>query len=151
MIKKVLIANRGEIAVRVMRSCREMGLRTVAVFSEADRTSRHVMYADEAYCIGAAESHESYLNIDRIIDVAVKCKADAVHPGYGFLSENGDFARACEAAGIQFIGPSSRVLDMMGDKLSAKQMALECGVPTTPGTAEPLKDRAEAQKAPEQA
>ena len=146
MIKKVLIANRGEIAVRVMRSCREMGLRTVAVFSEADRTSRHVMYADEAYCIGAAESHESYLNIDRIIDVAVKCKADAVHPGYGFLSENGDFARACEAAGIRFIGPSSRVLDMMGDKLSAKQMALECGVPTTPGTAEPLKDRAEAQK-----
>ena len=83
MIKKVLIANRGEIAVRVMRSCREMGIRTVAVFSEADRTSRHVMYADEAYCIGPAESHESYLNIDRIISVALKCKADAVHPGYG--------------------------------------------------------------------
>ena len=100
MIKKVLIANRGEIAVRVMRSCREMGIRTVAVFSEADRTSRHVMYADEAYCIGPAESHESYLNIDRIISVALKCKADAVHPGYGFLSENAEFVRKCEAAGI---------------------------------------------------
>ena len=103
MIKKVLIANRGEIAVRVMRSCREMSLRTVAVFSEADRTSRHVMYADEAYCIGAAESHESYLNIDRIIDVAVKCKADAVHPGYGFLSENAQFAEACRKNGVSFI------------------------------------------------
>ena len=114
MIKKVLIANRGEIAVRVMRSCREMGLRTVAVFSEADRTSRHVMYADEAYCIGAAESHESYLNIDRIIDVAVKCKADAVHPGYGFLSENAEFVRRCEAAGIIFIGPTADTMEAMG-------------------------------------
>lgn len=144
MIKKVLIANRGEIAVRVMRSCREMGLRTVAVFSEADRTSRHVMYADEAYCIGAAESHESYLNIDRIIDVAVKCKADAVHPGYGFLSENAEFVRRCEAAGIIFIGPTADTMEAMGDKIAARQRMMAAGVPVVPGTAEPLKDADEA-------
>lgn len=144
MIKKVLIANRGEIAVRVMRSCREMGLRTVAVFSEADRTSRHVMYADEAYCIGAAESHESYLNIDRIIDVAVKCKADAVHPCYGFLSENAEFVRRCEAAGIIFIGPTADTMEAMGDKIAARQRMMAAGVPVVPGTAEPLKDADEA-------
>ena len=124
MIRKVLIANRGEIAVRVMRSCREMGIRTVAVFSEADRTSRHVMYADEAYCIGAAESHESYLNIDRIIDVALKCKADAVHPGYGFLSENAEFVRRCEAAGIIFIGPTADTMEAMGMGGGGKGMRL---------------------------
>ena len=127
-----------------MRSCREMGLRTVAVFSEADRTSRHVMYADEAYCIGAAESHESYLNIDRIIDVAVKCKADAVHPGYGFLSENAEFVRRCEAAGIIFIGPTADTMEAMGDKIAARQRMMAAGVPVVPGTAEPLKDADEA-------
>ena len=95
MIKKILVANRGEIAVRVMRSCKEMEIRTIAVFSEADRAARHVMYADEAYCIGPAEARESYLNIDRIIQVALEHGADAIHPGYGFLSENPDFARRC--------------------------------------------------------
>ena len=105
MIKKVLIANRGEIAVRVMRSCREMGIKSVAVFSEADRTSHHVTYADEAYPIGPAAAKESYLNINKIIEVALACHADAIHPGYGFLSENAEFARRCQEAGIIFIGP----------------------------------------------
>ena len=145
--KKVLVANRGEIAMRIFRACHDLGLQTIAIYSNEDTYSLFRTAADESYLIGENESPlGAYLNIDRIIRLAKKHGADAIHPGYGFLSENGDFARACEAAGIQFIGPSSRVLDMMGDKLSAKQMALECGVPTTPGTAEPLKDRAEAQK-----
>ena len=144
MIKKVLIANRGEIAVRVMRSCREMGLRTVAVFSEADRASRHVMYADEAYCIGPAESRESYLNIDKIINVALQCKADAVHPGYGFLSENAEFVRRCEAAGLVFIGPRAETMEAMGDKISARKRMIGAGVPVVPGTTEPLKNADEA-------
>ena len=144
MIKKVLIANRGEIAVRVMRSCREMGLRTVAVFSKADRASKHVMYADEAYCIGPAESRESYLNIDKIINVALQCKADAVHPGYGFLSENAEFVRRCEAAGLVFIGPRAETMEAMGDKISARKRMIDAGVPVVPGTTEPLKDADEA-------
>lgn len=102
MIKKILVANRGEIAVRVMRSCKEMEIRTIAVFSEADRAARHVMYADEAYCIGPAEARESYLNIDRIIQVALEHGADAIHPGYGFLSENPDFARRCKEGRHRF-------------------------------------------------
>ena len=151
--KKVLVANRGEIAMRIFRACHDLGLQTIAIYSNEDTYSLFRTAADESYLIGENESPlGAYLNIDRIIRLAKKHGADAIHPGYGFLSENGDFARACEAAGIQFIGPSSKVLDMMGDKLSAKQMALECGVPTTPGTAEPLKDRAEAQKlAPQEA
>lgn len=144
MIKKVLVANRGEIAVRVMRSCREMGLRTVAVFSEVDRASRHVMYADEAYCIGPAESHESYLNIDKIIEVAKHCKADAIHPGYGFLSENADFVRRCEAEGIIFIGPTAETMESMGDKIAARKRMMAAGVPVVPGTTEPLADADEA-------
>lgn len=144
MIKKVLIANRGEIAVRVMRSCREMGLRTVAVFSEADRASRHVMYADEAYCIGPAESQESYLNIDKIVKTALDCGADAVHPGYGFLSENAEFVRRCEAAGLVFIGPRAETMEDMGDKIAARKRMIEAGVPVVPGTTEPLKDASEA-------
>ena len=144
MIKKVLIANRGEIAVRVMRSCREMGLRTVAVFSEADRASRHVMYADEAYCIGPAESQESYLNIDKIVKTALDCGADAVHPGYGFLSENAEFVRRCEAAGLVFIGPRAETREDMGDKIAARKRMMAAGVPVVPGTTEPLKSAAEA-------
>ena len=116
MIKKILVANRGEIAVRVMRSCKEMEIRTIAVFSEADRAARHVMYADEAYCIGPAEARESYLNIDRIIQVALEHGADAIHPGYGFLSENPDFARRCRRAGIVFIGPEPETMEVMGHR-----------------------------------
>lgn len=145
--KKVLVANRGEIAMRIFRACHDLGLQTVAIYSNEDTYSLFRTAADESYLIGENESPlGAYLNIPRIIRLAKKHGADAIHPGYGFLSENGDFARACEEAGIQFIGPSSRVLDMMGDKLSAKQMAVECGVPTTPGTKEPLSGREEAQK-----
>ena len=145
--KKVLVANRGEIAMRIFRACHDLGLQTIAIYSNEDMYSMFRTAADESYLIGENESPlGAYLNIPRIIELAKKHGADAIHPGYGFLSENGDFARACEEAGIAFVGPSSRVLDMMGDKLSAKQMALECSVPTIPGTAEPLKGREEAQK-----
>ena len=145
--KKVLVANRGEIAMRIFRACHDLGLQTIAIYSNEDTYSLFRTAADESYLIGENESPlGAYLNIPRIIHLAKKHGADAIHPGYGFLSENGDLARACEAAGIKFIGPASRVLDMMGDKLSAKQMAIECGVPTTPGTKEPLSGREEAQR-----
>lgn len=133
MIKKVLIANRGEIAVRVMRSCYEMGIRTVAVFSEADRTSRHVLYANEAECIGPASSLESYLSIDNIIAVAKKHNVDAIHPGYGFLSENAEFAQRCEEEGIIFIGPRPETMREMGDKIQARKNMIAAGVPVVPG------------------
>ena len=144
MIKKVLIANRGEIAVRVMRSCYEMGIRTVAVFSEADRSSRHVMYADEAECIGPASSSDSYLCIDNIIAAAKKHKADAIHPGYGFLSENPAFARRCAKEGIIFIGPSPETMERMGDKIQARRTMVEAGVPVVPGTCEMLPSAEDA-------
>ena len=144
MIRKVLIANRGEIAVRIMRSCREMGIRTVAVFSEADRTSRHVMYADEAYLIGPAIAANSYLNIEKIIEVAKEARADAIHPGYGFLSENATFARRCEEEGIIFIGPRPETIEMMGDKIEARKCMEKAGVPIVPGTEEPLQSVEEA-------
>ena len=144
MIKKILIANRGEIAMRVMRSCREMNIATVAVFSEADRTSKHVFYADEAYCIGGAASQDSYLNIDRILEVAAACGADAVHPGYGFLSENAGFARKCGEAGIIFIGPRADTIEMMGDKIAARKKMIEAGVPVVPGTQNNLHSAEEA-------
>lgn len=144
MIKKVLIANRGEIAVRVMRSCREMGLRTVAVYSEVDRTSRHVMYADEAVLIGGGESRESYLCIDKIVGAALKTGADAVHPGYGFLSENADFVRACESAGLIFVGPTAITMELMGDKISARRCMLSAGVSVVPGSDRPLRDVSDA-------
>ena len=145
--KKVLVANRGEIAMRIFRACHDLGLQTIAIYSNEDMYSLFRTAADESYLIGENESPlGAYLNIPRIIELAKKHGADAIHPGYGFLSENGDFARACEEAGIQFIGPSSRVLDMMGDKLSAKQMAVACKVPIIPGTTEPLASREAAQK-----
>jgi acetyl-CoA carboxylase biotin carboxylase subunit len=140
MIKKVLVANRGEIAVRVMRSCREMGIRTVAVFSEADRTSLHVRYADEAYCVGPPPSAESYLKIETILDVAKATKADAIHPGYGFLSENATFSRRCKEEGIIFIGPSEFAIMTMGDKITARKKMMSAGVPVVPGTVEPIAD-----------
>ncbi len=134
MFKKVLIANRGEIAVRVMRTLREMGIGTVAVYSEADARALHVRYADEAYCVGPAASRESYLRIDRIIEVAQRSGAEAVHPGYGFLSENTEFAAACEAAGITFIGPPSDAIEQMGEKTQARRIMMAAGVPVVPGT-----------------
>ena len=140
MIKKILVANRGEIAIRVMRSCREMGISSVAVFSEADRTSMHVRYADEAYCIGPAPSNESYLVIDNIIEVAKKCKADAIHPGYGFLSENAEFSDRCKKEGIIFIGPSSHAINTMGDKITSRKSMQGANVPVVPGTTEPIED-----------
>ena len=145
--KKVLVANRGEIAMRVFRACHDLGLQTIAIYSNEDTYSLFRTAADESYLIGENESPlGAYLDIPRIIELAQKHGADAIHPGYGFLSENGDFARACEAAGIKFIGPSSKVLDMMGDKLSAKALAISCGVPTTPGTKDPILSREDAQK-----
>lgn len=146
MIGKILIANRGEIAIRIMRSCREMNIRTVAVFSEADRTSKHVFYADEAYCIGGAASSESYLNIDRILETARQCGADAIHPGYGFLSENAEFARRCQEAGIIFIGPRPETIKTMGDKISARQKMINAGVPVVPGTRENLESVEDARE-----
>lgn len=144
MIKKVLVANRGEIAVRIMRSCREMGIRTVAVYSEADRASMHVRYADQAYCIGPAPSVESYLKIESIIEIAKKSGADAIHPGYGFLSEKAEFSERCEQEGIIFIGPSGHSIRMMGDKITARKTMMAAGVPVVPGTIDAIKDESEA-------
>ncbi|MCK4677172.1 MAG: acetyl-CoA carboxylase biotin carboxylase subunit [Bacteroidales bacterium] len=140
MINKILVANRGEIALRVMRSCREMNIKTVAVYSEADRKSMHVRYADEAYHIGPAPSVESYLRIDKIIEAAKRSNADAIHPGYGFLSENAAFADRCEKEGFIFIGPSSFTIATMGDKLTARKTMTGVGVSVVPGTSEELSD-----------
>jgi pyruvate carboxylase subunit A len=136
VVKKILIANRGEIAIRVMRACREMGIAPVAVYSEADEVALFARYADEAYCIGPPPATASYLNIQKVIGAAKECRADAIHPGYGFLAENSAFARACEEEGITFLGPSSRVLELVGDKVRARHKMVEAGVPVVPGTDE---------------
>src|ERR1051325_685600 len=136
MFNKVLVANRGEIAVRIIRACRELGIETVAVCSEGDRRALHVRYADEAYLLGPAPSRESYLRVDKIIEIARKCGADAVHPGYGFLAEREDFAAACAAAGIAFIGPKPSSIAAMGDKAEARATVIKAGVPVGPGTDE---------------
>ena len=137
-MQKILVANRGEIALRVMRTAREMGIKTVAVFSEADRNMPFVRFADEAYCIGPALSAQSYLRADKIIETAKRCGADAIHPGYGFLSENASFSKACADAGIIFIGPSEHSINTMGSKIAAKQAAKKFNVPMVPGTEDPV-------------
>ena len=146
MFKKILIANRGEIALRIIRTCREMGIKTVAVYSTADKESLHVKFADEAVCIGKAPSSDSYLNIPRIISAAEITNADAIHPGYGFLSENAEFAAVCEEYNIKFIGASADMINRMGDKASAKATMKKAGVPTIPGSDGLLKTVAEGKK-----
>jgi acetyl-CoA carboxylase biotin carboxylase subunit len=146
MFKKILIANRGEIAMRIIRTCREMGIKTVAVYSKADEESLHVRFADEAVCIGPPPSSQSYLKIPNIIAAAEITNADAIHPGYGFLSENSKFSRICAEHDIKFIGATGDQIDKMGDKASAKATMIEAGVPTIPGSVGILKDLAEARK-----
>lgn len=138
MFNKILVANRGEIAVRIIRACREMGINTVAVYSEADRDSLHTLLADEAICIGPAASAESYLDMERIISATVAMKADAIHPGFGFLSENARFAELCEKCNIRFIGPSAEIIHKMGNKSEARKTMIEAGVPVVPGSKEPV-------------
>src|SRR5690349_2722802 len=145
-ITKILVANRGEIALRVMRSAREMGIKTVAVFSEADRNSLHVRYADEAVCIGPPASSQSYLVIEKIIDAAKLTKADAIHPGYGFLSENAEFSERVSKVGLNFIGPSGDSMRMMGSKLAAKDAARKRNIPLVPGSPDAITDVKEAKK-----
>jgi acetyl-CoA carboxylase biotin carboxylase subunit len=140
MFSKILIANRGEIAVRVMRACREMGIRTVAIYSDVDRDALHVRMADEAYPCGPPPARESYLRMEQVIEIAKRSGADAIHPGYGFLAENGDFADLCEASGIAFVGPSGDVMRSMGDKVRARETMQKAGVPIVPGTTKPLTD-----------
>ncbi|GAA4709840.1 acetyl-CoA carboxylase biotin carboxylase subunit [Brevibacillus fulvus] len=144
MFQKILIANRGEIAVRVIRACRELGIRSVAIYSEADRDALHVKLADEAYCIGPTASKDSYLNIATIMSVATKVGVDAIHPGYGFLAENADFAEICAACNITFIGPDPEAIIKMGDKSTAKETMKTAGVPTVPGTEGLVEDMEEA-------
>src|SRR5947207_14116551 len=134
MFKKILIANRGEIAVRVIRACREMGIATVAVYSQADENCLHVRYADEAVCVGPPPTRESYAHIANIISAAIIMGADAIHPGYGFLAENSHFPEACEAVGIKFIGPRASVIERLGDNAQARELARAANVPIIPGT-----------------
>src|SRR5471030_1026530 len=144
MIQKILIANRGEIALRVIRACRELGIKTIAVYSEADEQSLHVQLADEAICIGPAPSKESYLRPERIIAAAEISDVDAIHPGYGFLAENATFAEMCEKANIKFIGPKASGINLMGDKSKAKEAARKAKVPIVPGSEGPVENEKEA-------
>ncbi|MBI3668191.1 MAG: acetyl-CoA carboxylase biotin carboxylase subunit [Acidobacteria bacterium] len=146
MFKKILIANRGEIAIRILRACRELSVGAVAVFSEADRASLHVRLADEAYPIGPSASRESYLRIDKLMDVARRAGCDALHPGYGFLAENHDLPRACAEAGVTFIGPTAAAMEQLGSKTAARQLARRAGVPMVPGTVDPIEQLEDAQR-----
>jgi len=145
LIKKILIANRGEIALRVIRACKELGISTVAVYSEADKDSLHVRFADEAVCIGPPPPNESYLNIPRIISAAEISNAEGVHPGYGFLAENAEFAEICESTGLNFIGPTAQMISHMGDKIYAKDIMRKSGVPVIPGSEGGVKNEDEAK------
>ena len=150
MFKKILIANRGEIAVRINRACRDLGISPVAVYSESDQQALHVKLADAAYPIGAGPSSESYLVIERLIETALQADCDAVHPGYGFLAENHDFAKACESAGLVFIGPSPHSIELMGDKIAARRKVQEVGVPVVPGAEQPVDAPESAARAARQ-
>src|ERR1700752_3122393 len=145
MFRKILIANRGEIAVRIARACREMNITSAVVFSDADRAALHVRLADEAYLIGPAPSRESYLRIDKLIDVARRAGCDALHPGYGFLAENPELARACAAGGITFIGPSREAMERLGEKTAARQLASRAGVPMVPGAQDAIENSRDAE------
>ena len=147
MFRKILIANRGEIAVRIIRACRDLGISPVVIYSEADKSALHVRLADEAYEIGPAASTESYLRIDRIIEAARRSGVEVGHPGYGFLAENADFAEAVNEANLTFIGPPVEAMKMMGSKINARRAATEAGAPVVPGTAEPLGSYMEARAA----
>ena len=146
MFEKVLVANRGEIAIRVIRACRELGVNTVAVYSEGDTESLHIQYADECYCIGPAEPIQSYLNIEKILEVAKKSGCEAIHPGYGFLSQIPAFAKACEENDVEYIGPSSEILQKMGNKVEARKIAVKAEVPIIPGSTKPAQSTEEALK-----
>lgn len=145
MLKKVLIANRGEIAVRIIRACRELGIKTVAVYSTVDKNAIHTRLADEAVCIGPAQSNKSYLNIKNILEAAILTGCDSIHPGYGFLSESSHFAKVCEESNIEFIGPSSKLIDLMGIKINSKKLMEKAGVPTLPGSSGSIKSLEEAK------
>ncbi|MBQ8961971.1 MAG: acetyl-CoA carboxylase biotin carboxylase subunit [Ruminococcus sp.] len=151
MFKKILIANRGEIAVRIIRACRELGIRSIAVYSTADRSSLHAQIADEAICIGPPATKDSYLNMDAVIQAAINTGAEAIHPGFGFLSENAEFARLCEKNGIVFIGPSYKAIEMLGDKAAAKETMAAAGVPVIPGSKGAVRSLKEAQRIAEEA
>ena len=145
MFKKILIANRGEIALRILRACRELGVPTVAVHSTADSNALHVRFADEAVCIGPPPSKESYLNVPAILSAAEITRADAIHPGYGFLSENADFAQVCETCRIRFIGPRPEIIRLMGNKVEARRAAREAGIPLLPGSEGVVRNPQEAE------
>ena len=151
MFRKILIANRGEIAVRIIRACRELGVKSIAVYSTADKNSLHAQIADEAVCIGPPATKDSYLNMNAIIQAAVNTGAEAIHPGFGFLSENAEFARLCEKSGIVFIGPSYKSIEMLGDKAAAKETMAAAGVPVIPGSKGAVSSLDEARKVADKA